>query len=75
MIILSYFEENIKIYFIDHIANILIFKHAKFQPIIYFQSKVIFSERSKFGGKIKAEKLLKQMFKKYSHVICQQKTS
>ena len=74
MIILSYFEKNIKICFTGHIQNILIFKQAKFQPIMYFLSKVIFSERSKFGGKNKAAKLLKQIFKKHPHIICQQKT-
>ena len=38
-------------------------------------SKVTFSERLKSDGKSKAAKLLKQIFKKHSHVICQQKTS
>ena len=62
MIILSYFEKNIKICFIDHIPNILIFKDAKYQQVIYFLSKVIFSGRSKSGGK-KASKLLKQILR------------
>ena len=74
MTIMSYFGKNIEICFIGHIPNIRTFRHAKFQPIIYFLSKVNFSERSKFGGK-KAAKLLKQIFKKHSHVMCQQKIS
>ena len=55
MTIMSYFGKNIKICFISQIPNIPTFKYAKFQPIIYFLSKVNFSERSKFGGKKSSE--------------------
>ena len=66
MIIFSYFEKNIKIYFIDHIPNIPIFKDAKYQQVIYFLSKVIFSGRYKSGGK-KSFGIAKTNIKKHSH--------
>ena len=39
----------------DHIPNILIFKLAKHQPVIYFLSKVIFLKRPKSGEKKSCE--------------------
>ena len=72
MIILNYFEKNIKICFIYHIPNIIIFKQAKYQQLCIFNQNLFFLKDQNLVGTKKTVKLLKQIFKKHSHVICQQ---